>query len=44
MSERICGALGCTQDAEGAAWIGDVKIHTCLNCADEHELVVTLYE
>jgi len=42
--ERICGALGCTNDADGEAWIGDVKIHTCLACAYKNELNIKLYE
>jgi hypothetical protein len=44
MSERICGRMGCRNDADGEAWIGDVKIHTCLECADERGLRVRLYE
>ena len=44
MSDKICGALGCRNDADGEAWIGNVKIQTCLACADEKDLVVRLYE
>jgi len=44
MTDRICGALGCTNDADGEAYIGDVKIHTCLPCADDKQFRVRLYE
>jgi len=41
MTERICGALGCTNDADGVTPNG---IHTCLACADANRDKVVLYE
>jgi len=41
MTERICGALGCTNDADGVTPDG---IHTCLECADTNGVEVRLYE
>jgi len=40
-NERICGNMGCTNDADGVTPDGK---HTCLECADVHDLKVTLYE
>ena len=34
--DRICGALGCRESADGYTYQGDVKLWTCLECADEH--------
>ena len=41
MSDKICGALGCRNDADGVTPDGE---HTCLDCADQHGLTVELYE
>jgi len=40
-SDRICGALGCHNDADGVTPDGK---HTCLECADANGVKVTLYE
>ena len=40
-NERICGALGCRNTADGVTPDGK---HTCLQCADKHGLKVMLYE
>jgi hypothetical protein len=39
--ERICGALGCRNDADGVTPDGT---HTCLECADANEMTVQLYD
>lgn len=41
MTDRICGALGCTNDADGVTPDGK---HTCLSCADANDTEVRLYE
>lgn len=41
MSEKICGALGCTNHADGVTPNGK---HTCLPCADKNGKKVILYE
>ena len=44
MSERMCGALGCTNTADGTEEHGGVTVHTCLDCANRRNLTVSLYE
>jgi len=39
--DRICGAIGCHNDADGVTPDGK---HTCLACADKNGWKVTLYE
>lgn len=39
-TDRICGALGCHNDADGVTPDG---IHTCLTCADKNGEKVVLY-
>ena len=39
--ERICGALGCTNDADGVTPAGK---HTCLACANANNLPVDRYD
>jgi len=39
--EKVCGALGCRNDADGVTVEGK---HTCLTCADKNGKKVVLYE
>jgi len=41
MTDKICGAIGCSNDADGVTPEGK---HTCLPCADKLGVKVTLYE
>lgn len=41
MTDKICGALGCSNDADGVTPDGK---HTCLQCADKNDLKVMLYD
>jgi len=41
MTEKVCGALGCTNAADG---VTDDGKHSCLTCADKHGKVLRLYE
>jgi len=38
--ERICGRMGCRNDADGYTYVGDVKVYTCEECADEKDKMV----
>jgi len=40
-NDRICGALGCRNDADGVTPDGK---HTCLECADANREKVELYD
>jgi Zn-finger protein len=35
-NERICGALGCTNDADGTVEHNHVEVWSCRECADKH--------
>lgn len=43
MSAKLCGAVGCCNDADGTTIDDGRTVHTCLECADKNGKRVELY-